>query len=159
MKHDFEIFPALKCIIFPSPVPVHLFNTCETLVLSSGNKSRQIWYQNGYSDNIFYLSVLFCCWCFFVYVKCVYCMFSAMSVLLPFPMIWVICLVIETFYIYVYFFYFIFLYSYLLHNVVYNTVVCINTIIYFSMKIISNVSWLQQRWERKKKALAFWSMF
>uniref|UniRef100_A0A0E9X026 Uncharacterized protein n=1 Tax=Anguilla anguilla TaxID=7936 RepID=A0A0E9X026_ANGAN len=29
---------------------------------------------------------------------------------------------------------FIFLYGYLLHSVVYNTVVCINTIIYFSMK-------------------------
>lgn len=67
-------------------------------------------------------------------------MFSEKAVFFPFPMIWVICLVIETFYIYVYFFYFIFLYSYLLHNVVYNTVVCINTIIYFSMKIISNVS-------------------
>lgn len=29
----------------------------------------------------------------------------------------------------------IFIFLYLLHSVVYNTVVCINTIIYFSMKI------------------------
>lgn len=43
-----------------------------------------------------------------------------------------VCLVIENFYIYVSYF-FIFLYGYLLHYVVYNTVVCINTIIYFSM--------------------------
>lgn len=43
-----------------------------------------------------------------------------------------VSLVIENFYIYVSYFLYFF-YGYLLHYVVYNTVVCINTIIYFSM--------------------------
>lgn len=44
-----------------------------------------------------------------------------------------VCVLIENFYIYVSYF-FIFLCAYLLHHVVYNTVVCFNAIIYFSMK-------------------------
>lgn len=80
-------------------------------------------------------------------------MFSSMAVLTPPPPTWV-CLVIENFYIYVFFFYiYIFLYGYLLHSVVYNTVVCINTIIYFSMgEKIQRQAW-------KNAIPAYWSMF
>lgn len=62
----------------------------------------------------------------------VYCMFSAMAVLSPPPMRWV-CLVSHRELLYLCVLFFIFLCGYLLHSVVYNTVVCINTIIYFSM--------------------------
>lgn len=80
-----------------------------------------------------YLSVLF----FVSYVvclfQCVYCMFSAMAVLSPPPRRWV-CLFSHRELLYLCVLFFIFLYGYLLHYVVYNTVVCINTIIYFSME-------------------------
>lgn len=88
----------------------------------------------------FYLSVLFV---FFFVSYVVVCSFSVFvpnvfsngSVIPHHPgQHGCVCLVIENFYIYVsYFFFLYFLYGYLLRNVVYNTVVCINTIIYFSM--------------------------
>lgn len=59
-------------------------------------------------------------------------MFSAMAVLSPPPASWV-CLFSHRELLYLCVLFFIFLYGYLLHYVVYNTVVCINTIIYFSM--------------------------
>lgn len=60
-------------------------------------------------------------------------MFSAMAVLSPPPMRWV-CQFSHRELLYLCVLFFIFLCGYLLHYVVYNTVVCINTIIYFSMK-------------------------
>lgn len=59
---------------------------------------------------------------------------SSMAVLEPFSQIKYTCLVFRRlFYIYVSYFY-IFFYGYLLHIVVYITVVWIDTVIYFSMK-------------------------
>lgn len=50
-------------------------------------------------------------------------------------------------------FFYIFLYGYLLHSVVYKTVVCINTIIYFSMgEKIQRQAW-------RNAIPAYWSMF
>lgn len=69
----------------------------------------------------------------YVLFQCVYCMFSAMAVLSPPPRRWV-CLFSHRELLYLCVLFFIFLYGYLLHYVVYNTVVCINTIIYFSME-------------------------
>lgn len=83
---------------------------------------------------MFYLSVLFLSLTLFhVLFQCVYCMFSAMAVLSPPPTRWV-CLFSHRELLYLCVLFFIFLYGYLLHYVVYNTVVCINTIIYFSME-------------------------
>lgn len=70
---------------------------------------------------------------FYVLFQCVYCMFSTVAVLSPPPMRWV-CLFSHRELLYLCVLFFIFLYGYLLHYVVYNTVVCINTIIYFSME-------------------------
>lgn len=69
----------------------------------------------------------------YVLFQCVYCMFSAMAVLSPPPRRWV-CLFSHRELLYLCVLFFIFLYGYLLHYVVYNTVVCINTIIYFIME-------------------------
>lgn len=70
---------------------------------------------------------------FYVLFRCVYVCFQQWQYY-PHPQgDGYVCLVIENFYIYVSYF-FIFLYGYLLHYVVYKTVVCINTIIYFSME-------------------------
>lgn len=75
-----------------------------------------------------------------------------MAVLTPPPPTWV-CLVIDNFYIYVFFFFYIFPDGYLLRSIVYNTVVCINTIIYFSMgEKIQRQAW-------KNAIPAYWSMF
>lgn len=99
--------------------------------VSSGNKYRQI---PGVEFTMFYLSVLF----FVSYVVlcsvsvCVLYVFSNGSIIPP-PMRWV-CLFSHRELLYLCVLFFIFLYGYLLHYVVYNTVVCINTIIYFSME-------------------------
>lgn len=83
---------------------------------------------------MFYVSVLF----FGSYVVlcsvsvCVLCVFSNGSIIPP-PTRWV-CLFSHRELLYLCVLFFIFLYGYLLHYVVYNTVVCINTIIYFSME-------------------------
>lgn len=69
----------------------------------------------------------------YILFQCVYCMFSAMAVLSPPPRRWV-CLFSHRELLYLCVLFFIFLCGYLLHYVVYNTVVCINTIIYFSME-------------------------
>lgn len=53
--------------------------------------------------------------------------------------------------------FFIFLYGYLLHNVVYNAVVCINTIIYFSMGEKHSKANNHKAW--KEEIPAYWSMF
>lgn len=79
--------------------------------------------------SIIFLSLML----FYVLFQCVYCMFSAMAVLSPPPRRWV-CLFSYRELLYLCVLFFIFLYGYLLHYVVYNTVVCINTIIYFSME-------------------------
>lgn len=78
---------------------------------------------------IFFLSLML----LYVLFQCVYCMFSAMAVLSPPSRRWV-CLFSHRDLLYLCVLFFIFLYGYLLHYVVYNTVVCINTIIYFSME-------------------------
>lgn len=80
----------------------------------------------------FYLSVLFfVSYVLFVSV-CVLYVFSNDSII-PTPRRWV-CLFSHRELLYLCVLFFIFLYGYLLHYVVYNTVVCINTIIYFSME-------------------------
>ena len=84
--------------------------------------------------------IILVCFNFFCFI-CVLCLFvfsffSTMAVLEPFSQIKqnCTCLVFRRlFYIYVSYFY-IFFYGYLLHIVVYITVVWIDTIIYFSMK-------------------------
>lgn len=101
------------------------------------------------SQQCFYLSVLF--FVSYVLVPCVYCMFSAMAVLSPPPRRWV-CLFSHRELLYLCVLFFIFLYGYLLHNVVYKTVVCINTIIYFSMENKGKQLWA---W---KYSPAHWSM-
>lgn len=78
----------------------------------------------------YYFCLLCCCYVLF---QCVYCMFSAMAVLSPTPHPQTRCLFSHRELLYLCVLFFIFLYGYLLHYVVYNTVVCINTIIYFSM--------------------------
>lgn len=94
--------------------------------------------QHRFTCQYYFLFDFFICFHFFAltlfYVPCpcAYCMFSAMAVLSPPPASWV-CLFSHRELLYLCVLFFIFLYGYLLHYVVYNTVVCINTIIYFSM--------------------------
>lgn len=100
--------------------------------VSSGNKKKanmNPWssIQHLSTRQYYFLSPLL----LFVLFQCVYCMFQRWQYY-PSPPHGSVCLVLENFYIYVSYF-FVFLYGYLLHYVVYNTVVCINTIIYFSM--------------------------
>lgn len=59
MKHSFEVFPALKCILLPSPVPVHLFNTCETL-------SLQVTKVGKYDTRMVIQTIFFTCQYYFV---------------------------------------------------------------------------------------------
>lgn len=86
-------------------------------------------------NNVLPVSIIFSLSLMLSYVlfQCVYCMFSAMAVLSPPSRRWV-CLFSHRDLLYLCVLFFIFLYGYLLHYVVYNTVVCINTIIYFSME-------------------------
>lgn len=84
--------------------------------------------QHLFTRQYYFLSLMLS----YVLFQCVYCMFQQWQYY-PSPHgDGSVCLVLENFYIYVSYF-FVFLYGYLLHYVVYNTVVCINTIIYFSM--------------------------
>lgn len=93
---------------------------------------------------------------FYVLFQCVYCMFSAMAVLSPPPRRWV-CLFSHRELLYLCVLFFIFLYGYLLHYVVYNTVVCINTIIYFSME--KKKIQRQITTSLENETPAYWSMF
>lgn len=80
------------------------------------------------SSSVLFLSVVL----FYVCFQCVLYVFSNGSII-PTPMRWA-CLFSHRQPLYLCVLFFIFLCGYLLHHVVYNTVVCINTIIYFSMK-------------------------
>lgn len=78
------------------------------------------------------VSIIFCLLCCMSVSVCVLYVFSNGSII-PTPRRWV-CLFSHRELLYLCVLFFIFLYGYLLHYVVYNTVVCINTIIYFSME-------------------------
>lgn len=121
-------------------------------------KCRQIWIPGVKFNHVFtcqyyfFLSLML----FYVLFQCVYCMFSAMAVLSPPPRRWV-CLFSYRELLYLCVLFFIFLYGYLLHYVVYNTVVCINTIIYFSME--KKKIQRQITTSLENETPAYWSMF
>lgn len=139
MKYDLWLFRVSCFYKMSNPLYCTCLTLCEKLSISSGNKRRQTWIPGVQFRQTFHLSVLFLLFLFFfVHVVlcslCVLYVFSHFQQYYPLPpMIWV-CLFSYRELLYLCVLFFIFLYGYLLHYVVYNTVVCINTIIYFSME-------------------------
>lgn len=112
---------------------------------------RQRWIPGAHSTPV---SINFCLLFSMLYFSfCVLYVFSDGSIIPSPRRDRSVCLVIENFSIYVS--YFLYFFGYLLHSVVYNIVVCINTIIYFSIKMIPR----QIIASLEAETPAYWSMF